>query len=74
MSLVKGPAVKRQTQEALYCLQTMTKVQTQIYSRRLKTEEDKKALKNQVKIKQSFDKAKVTRSLITCNNPILIRN
>jgi hypothetical protein len=53
MSLVKGPAVKRQTQEALYCMQTM---------------------KNQVKIKQSFDKAKVTRSLITCNNPILIRN
>ncbi|TVU19727.1 hypothetical protein EJB05_35896 [Eragrostis curvula] len=59
MSLVEGPAVKRQTEEALYCMQAMTRIQTQIYSRRLKTEEDKKALKSQIKIKQSLDKAKV---------------
>ncbi|GJM88815.1 hypothetical protein PR202_ga05381 [Eleusine coracana subsp. coracana] len=58
MSLVEGLAVKRQTKEALYCMQTMTRVQTQIYSRRLKTEEDKTALKGQIKIKQSFDKTK----------------
>ncbi|KAJ1263267.1 hypothetical protein BS78_09G170400 [Paspalum vaginatum] len=56
MLLVEGFTVKRQTEEALYCMQTMTRIQTQIYSRRLKTEEDKKALKSQVKVKQSLDK------------------
>jgi hypothetical protein len=64
MSLVEGSAVKRQTQEALYCMQTMTRAQTQIYSRRLKTEEDKKALKNQGKMKQGFDKAKAGHTFI----------
>jgi hypothetical protein len=60
MKLVdEGFAVKRQTEEALYCMQTMTRIQTQIYSRRLKTEEDKKALKSQTKVKQSLDKTKV---------------
>jgi len=55
----EGFAVKRQTEEALYCMQMMTRIQTQIYSRRLKTEEDKKALKSQTKVKQSLDKTKV---------------
>ncbi|XP_072148840.1 uncharacterized protein [Setaria viridis] len=59
MSLVEGFTVKRQTEEALYCMQTMTRIQTQIYSRRLKTEEDKKALKGQIKVKQSMDKTKI---------------
>lgn len=68
MTLVdKGFAVKRQTQEALYCMQMMTRIQTQIYSRRLKTEEDKKALKSQPKVKQSPDKTKVR-----CNNAFMI--
>ncbi|KAG2618736.1 hypothetical protein PVAP13_3NG079769 [Panicum virgatum] len=58
MSLVEGFTIKRQTEEALYCMQTMTRIQTQIYSRRLKTEEDKKALKSQIKVKQSLDKIK----------------
>ncbi|CAD6333583.1 unnamed protein product [Miscanthus lutarioriparius] len=59
MSLVnEGFAVKRQTEEALYCMQMMTRIQTQIYSRRLKTEEDKKVLKSQTKVKQSLDKTK----------------
>ncbi|PUZ65617.1 hypothetical protein GQ55_3G239000 [Panicum hallii var. hallii] len=58
MSLVEGFTIKRQTEEALYCMQTMTRIQTQIYSRRLKTEEDKKALKSQVKVKQSLDNIK----------------
>jgi len=60
MSLVEGFTIKRQTEEALYCMQTMTRIQTQIYSRRLKTE-DKKALKSQIKVKQSLDKIKVQR-------------
>ncbi|XP_039803643.1 protein IQ-DOMAIN 1-like [Panicum virgatum] len=59
MSLVEGFTIKRQTEEALYCMQTMTRIQTQIYSRRLKTEEDKKALKSQIKVKQSLDKIKI---------------
>ncbi|RLN27876.1 hypothetical protein C2845_PM05G35380 [Panicum miliaceum] len=58
MSLVEGFTIKRQTEEALYCMQAMTRTQTQIYSRRLKTEEDKKALKSQIKVKQSLDKIK----------------
>ncbi|KAL5232582.1 hypothetical protein ABZP36_031358 [Zizania latifolia] len=60
MSLVIGGiAARRQTEEALYCMQTMTRVQTQIYSRRMKTEEDKKALKSQVHVKQGIDKTKI---------------
>ncbi|CAN6346532.1 unnamed protein product [Urochloa humidicola] len=59
MSLVEGFTIKRQTEEALYCMQTMTRIQTQIYARRLKTEEDKKALKGQIKVEQSLDKSKI---------------
>jgi hypothetical protein len=69
MSLMEGIAVRRQTEEALYCMQTMTRVQTQIYSRRVKTEEDKKALKSQIQLKQGLDKTKVRRlkiSLVQC--------
>ncbi|KAL6609835.1 hypothetical protein ACP70R_039804 [Stipagrostis hirtigluma subsp. patula] len=59
-SLVEGPAVKRQTEEALYCMQTMTRIQTQTYTRRLRTEDDKKALKCQIKVKQTIDKKKIS--------------
>uniref|UniRef100_A0A0D9WHF2 DUF4005 domain-containing protein n=1 Tax=Leersia perrieri TaxID=77586 RepID=A0A0D9WHF2_9ORYZ len=59
MSLLEGIPVKRQTDEALYCMQTMTRVQTQIHSRRVKTEEDKKALKIEVHVKQGADKTKI---------------
>ncbi|KAL6619094.1 hypothetical protein ACP70R_034233 [Stipagrostis hirtigluma subsp. patula] len=59
-SLVEGPAVKRQTEEALYCMQTMTRIQTQTYTRRLRTEDDKKALKCQIKVKQTIDKKKMS--------------
>ncbi|EAY98341.1 hypothetical protein OsI_20250 [Oryza sativa Indica Group] len=62
MLLLEGLAVKRQTYEALYCMQTMTRVQTQIHSRRVKTEEDKKALKSQVHVKQSLDRIKIGES------------
>ncbi|CAM0955148.1 unnamed protein product [Alopecurus aequalis] len=58
MSLLEGIAVRRQTEDALFCMQTMTRVQTQIYSRRVKTEEDKKALKSQIQLKQRLDKTK----------------
>jgi hypothetical protein len=39
----------------------MTRIQTQLYTRRLKTEKDKKVLKSQTKAvnKHSLDKAKV---------------
>lgn len=56
MSLLEGVAVKRQTEEALYSMQTMTRVQTQIYARRVKKE---KALKSQIQPKQGPDKTKV---------------
>ncbi|KAG8078398.1 hypothetical protein GUJ93_ZPchr0007g3261 [Zizania palustris] len=50
-SLVDGNAVKRQTAHTLDCAQTMTRVQTQIYSRRVKTEEEKQALRKQLQLK-----------------------
>uniref|UniRef100_A0ACD5TG56 Uncharacterized protein n=1 Tax=Avena sativa TaxID=4498 RepID=A0ACD5TG56_AVESA len=58
MLLMDGIAVKRQTEEALCCMQAMTRVQTQINSRRVKTEDDKKALKTQIQLKQGLDKTK----------------
>ncbi|KAI4967061.1 hypothetical protein ZWY2020_031085 [Hordeum vulgare] len=56
MSLLEGVAVKRQTEEALYSMQAMTRVQTQIYARRVKKEKD---LKSQVQPKQGPDKTKI---------------
>jgi hypothetical protein len=44
-------------------MQTMTRVQTQIYSRRVKTEEDKKALRSQIQLKQALDKTKVRNTI-----------
>jgi hypothetical protein len=64
VSLLEGVAVRRQTEEALYCMQTMTRVKTQIYSRRVKTEEDKKALRSQIQIKQGLDKMKVRNTIL----------
>ncbi|EMS53927.1 Protein IQ-DOMAIN 1 [Triticum urartu] len=55
MSLLEGVAVKRQTEDALYSMQMMTRVQTQIYARRVNKD---KALKSQVQPKQGPDKTK----------------
>jgi hypothetical protein len=61
MSLLEGVAVKRQTEDALYRMQMMTRVQTQIYARRVNKD---KALKSQAQPKQGPDKTKV-RSIIS---------
>uniref|UniRef100_A0A0D9V7H1 DUF4005 domain-containing protein n=1 Tax=Leersia perrieri TaxID=77586 RepID=A0A0D9V7H1_9ORYZ len=60
-SLVDGNAVKRQTAHTLNCTQTMTRVQTQIYSRRVKMEEEKQALQRQLQLKhqRELEKMKV---------------
>jgi hypothetical protein len=61
-SLVDGNAVKRQTAHTLHCTQTMTRVQTQIYSRRVKLEEEKQALQRQLQLKhqRELEKMKVS--------------
>ena len=61
-SLVDGNAVKRQTAHTMQCTQTMTRVQTQIYSRRVKLEEEKQALQRQLQLKhqRELEKMKVS--------------
>ncbi|KAG2592722.1 hypothetical protein PVAP13_5NG575900 [Panicum virgatum] len=58
-SLVDGNAVKRQTSHTLHCTQTMTRVQTQIYSRRVKLEEEKQALQRQLQLKHQRELEKM---------------
>ncbi|CAA2987227.1 protein IQ-DOMAIN 1-like [Olea europaea var. sylvestris] len=47
-SLVDGPSVKRQTANALKCMQTLSRVHSQIQSRRLKMSEENRALQRQL--------------------------
>ncbi|XP_057471866.1 protein IQ-DOMAIN 2 [Actinidia eriantha] len=47
-SLVQGPPVKRQTANALRCMQTLARVQTQIHSRRIRISEENQALQRQL--------------------------
>lgn len=47
-SLVDGPTVKRQTGNTLKCMQTLSRVQTQIQSRRLRMLEENRALQRQL--------------------------
>ncbi|CAO2197051.1 unnamed protein product [Urochloa humidicola] len=58
-SLVDGNAVKRQTSHTLHCTQTMTRVQTQIYSRRVKLEEENQALQRQLQLKHQRELEKM---------------
>ncbi|TVU36716.1 hypothetical protein EJB05_18661 [Eragrostis curvula] len=58
-SLVDGNAVKRQTAHTWHCTQTMTRVQTQIYSRRVKMDEEKQALQRQLQLKQQRELEKM---------------
>ncbi|CAI9779003.1 unnamed protein product [Fraxinus pennsylvanica] len=47
-SLVDGPTVKRQTTNTLKCMQTVSRVQSQIQSRRIKMSEENRALQRQL--------------------------
>ncbi|GFP85920.1 protein iq-domain 1 [Phtheirospermum japonicum] len=47
-SLVDGPTVKRQTSNTLKCMQTLSRVQSQIQSRRLRMLEENRALQRQL--------------------------
>lgn len=47
-SLVNGPTVKRQTASTLKCMQTLSRVQSQIQSRRLRMLEENRALQRQL--------------------------
>ncbi|KAF5750382.1 protein IQ-DOMAIN 1-like [Tripterygium wilfordii] len=47
-SLMEGPAVKRQATSALRCMQTLSRVQSQICSRRIRMSEENQALQKQL--------------------------
>ncbi|GFY93351.1 hypothetical protein Acr_08g0017470 [Actinidia rufa] len=47
-SLVQGQSVKRQTANALKCMQTLSRVQSQIQSRRIRMSEENQALQRQL--------------------------
>ncbi|KAL2509360.1 IQ-domain 2 [Forsythia ovata] len=47
-SLVDGPTVKRQTANTLKCMQTLSRVQSQIQSRRIRMSEENRALQRQL--------------------------
>ncbi|KAK6143439.1 hypothetical protein DH2020_023787 [Rehmannia glutinosa] len=62
-SLVDGPTVKRQTANTLKCMQTLSRVQSQIQSRRIRMLEENRALQRQLLQKR----AKELESLRICN-------
>ncbi|KAK9290905.1 hypothetical protein L1049_009084 [Liquidambar formosana] len=47
-SLVQGPAVKRQATTTLRCMQTLSRVQSQIHARRIRMSEENQALQRQL--------------------------
>lgn len=60
--LLDGNAVKSQTMNALHCMQTMGRVQTQIHARRARMAEENRALQRhlQRKHEKELEKVKVS--------------
>ncbi|XP_052173485.1 protein IQ-DOMAIN 2-like [Diospyros lotus] len=56
-SLVQGPPIKRQTTNALKCMQTLARVQSQIQSRRIRMSEENQALQKQLLQKRAKELA-----------------
>ncbi|WVZ96026.1 hypothetical protein U9M48_041715 [Paspalum notatum var. saurae] len=54
-SLVEGNSVKRQSASTLRCMQTLSRVQSQIRSRRAKMSEENQALQRQLLLKQELE-------------------
>ncbi|XP_071734756.1 protein IQ-DOMAIN 2-like [Rutidosis leptorrhynchoides] len=52
-TLVEGSAVKRQTTSTLKCMQNLSRVQSQINSRRIRMSEENQALQKQLLLKQA---------------------
>ncbi|GMP85189.1 hypothetical protein CsSME_00038445 [Camellia sinensis var. sinensis] len=61
-SLIQGPTVKRQTANALRCIQTVARVQSQIQSRRIRMSEENQALQRQLLQKRAKE---LTSSQVT---------
>jgi hypothetical protein len=58
-SLVEGNSVKRQSASTLRCMQTLSRVQSQIRSRRAKMSEENQALQRQLLLKQELKNFRV---------------
>jgi len=54
-SLVEGDSVRRQSASTLRCMQTLSRVQSQIRSRRAKMSEENQALQRQLLLKQELE-------------------
>ncbi|XP_062179682.1 protein IQ-DOMAIN 2-like [Phragmites australis] len=54
-SLVEGNSVKRQSASTLRCMQTLSRVQSQIRSRRVKMSEENQAFQRQLLLKQELE-------------------
>ncbi|PKI43267.1 protein IQ-DOMAIN 1 [Punica granatum] len=60
-TLVEGPSVKRQAATALRCMQTISRVQSQIHARRIRMSEENQALQRQLlrKSEKELEKLKM---------------
>jgi hypothetical protein len=65
-SLVEGNSVKRQSASTLHCMQTLSRVQSQIRSRRVKMSEENQALQRQLLLKQELENFRVCRPSQKC--------
>ncbi|CAK7342964.1 unnamed protein product [Dovyalis caffra] len=54
-SLMEGPTIKRQASHTLRCMQTLTRVQSQIHIRRIRMSEENQALQRQLLQKHAKD-------------------
>ncbi|GFY93346.1 hypothetical protein Acr_08g0017420 [Actinidia rufa] len=64
-SLVQGQSVKRQTANALKCMQTLSRVQSQIQSRRIRMSEENQALQRQLLQNRAKELARSGRTGMT---------
>uniref|UniRef100_A0A8R7VED1 Protein IQ-DOMAIN 1 n=1 Tax=Triticum urartu TaxID=4572 RepID=A0A8R7VED1_TRIUA len=54
-SLVQGHSVKRQATSTLRCMQTLSRVQSKIWTRRIKMAEENQALQRQLLLNQELE-------------------
>ncbi|GMP85188.1 hypothetical protein CsSME_00038445 [Camellia sinensis var. sinensis] len=68
-SLIQGPTVKRQTANALRCIQTVARVQSQIQSRRIRMSEENQALQRQLLQKRAKELTSSQQNWKKCTKP-----
>lgn len=59
-SLIQGQSVKRQATTTLRCMQTLSRVQSQIHARRIRMSEENQALQRQLQLKRDKELEKLS--------------